>query len=385
MSNGSQFGIVSLGVHKSSGGPSKTIGAFRDALDARLFTFCDIKRLQADPLAIDGAEPVAVSQIPGLKQFMVPSLGKDRDAELYFKESQLISCHSFYRYHTEWVNRMFKKYRTPYWFVPHGILDPWVMEKQRKGKLLFWKAFGDRFLKNAATVIFSTTAERDKAASQFELPGAEVVPWPVELVDECDASCRRQKVRSKLGIPEEARVLLYFGRVHSMKRPLETIAAMAQVDDAKLHLIMVGNPQDVSLQQCVAKASELKVSDRVHVVGAVYGDEKYDYLHAADAYISLSHRENFNHTAAESLSAGLPVILSPGNDLFSEIETLGCAWGLPDNEIATASTAIADFVNKSEQDLVSMGLASRSWVGENLSFEAFQTRLQQIACSIVNA
>ena len=66
------------------------------------------------------------------------------------------------------------------------------------------------------------------------------------------------------------------------------------------------------------------------MIGPVYGDSKYHYLFASDAYVSLSQRENFNHTAAESLSAGLPVILSPGNDLAGEIRDEGCSWSLND-------------------------------------------------------
>ena len=253
------------------------------------------------------------------------------------------------------------------------------MQSGRLVKHAYWKLGGKRFLDEAATVIFSTRSERDKAASQFELPGSEVVPWPVELVDTLNSSSARQRVRLQLGIPEGARALLYFGRLHSMKCPLETIDSVAQADRTDLHLIMVGNPQDVSIEECRERAKKLGVSTCVHLVGPVYGDAKYDYLHAADAYISLSHRENFNHTAAESLAAGLPVILSAGNDLLSEISNIGCAWGLQDNSVLSAASAITDFMGTSNESLAEMGRRGREWVSSELSFENFQASLLRVA------
>jgi hypothetical protein len=78
---------------------------------------------------------------------------------------------------------MSRKYAVPYWFVPHGILDPWVMQYGRFAKKAYWACGGARFLEHASTVIFSTSLERDKAVSQFELPSSEIIHWPVDLVD----------------------------------------------------------------------------------------------------------------------------------------------------------------------------------------------------------
>lgn len=373
--------LVSLGLHKGSGGPVKTIGSFRSALEADQICFYPKSETLRRPLAVKDAKVVYASELPVLKQFRYAHSTKE--AEMLCRDVGIISCHLFYRYHTIWVNRMHRKQGVPYWFVPHGVLDPWVMEYGQIPKQLFWKLAGHRFLREASTVIFSTTAERDKAASQFELPGSEVIPWPVELVDVSSRQEHRQSIRRQLGIPPAARALIFFGRLHSMKRPLETIRAIAAVDDPNIHLVVVGNDQDVSLQDCRQVAEELRIADRVHLVGPVYGDAKYHYLFAADAYVSLSWRENFNHTAAESLSAGLPVILSPGNDLQGDIAHADCSWGIKDNEPASAAAAISDFCNTSASELEAMGRRGREWVQANLDFDLFSKRLNAVAERIV--
>jgi glycosyltransferase involved in cell wall biosynthesis len=371
--------IAAPGLFKDFGGPRKTIGTFSKALDAPIYSFCDGVRICNESLAVDNAVPVASSTIPILRQFLVPQKKVIKSAETVVSTSGLVSCHMFYRYYSLWVNQMHRKHGTPYWFVPHGILDPWVMTKGALVKNAYWKFGGARFLEEAATVIFATEAERDKAAAHFDIPEAEVLPWPVEMVDVSGCDAARSKVREHLGIPEDAHVLLYFGRIHPMKQPLETIQAVHESKCNDVHLIIVGNEDGVSLDECSTLANELGVRPRIHLVGPIYGDAKYDYLFAADAYISLSHRENFNHTAAESLAAGLPVILSPGNDLLSELKDVSCYWTMESNSSLSASAAIKVFANTSKAKIKEMGVAGRSWVEGTLSFERFSSKLNALA------
>lgn len=252
------------------------------------------------------------------------------------------------------------------------------MQKNRWIKQLYWKFGGNRFLQDASTVIFSTKAERDKAADQFDLPSAEIVPWPVELVDVSDREKIRERIRRELKISAEAHVLLYFGRLNPMKRLLETIEAFSKAKLGETHLLIVGNEDEITKDACFRLARKHLIEKRVHLVGAVYGKGKYHYMHASDAYISFSYRENFNHTAAESLAAGLPVILSPGNDLGGEISDVGCCLNIEDNSIKAIVKAIDGFNSMDLQQLKTMGLRGRKWVEENLSFDRFKMRLRSL-------
>jgi glycosyltransferase involved in cell wall biosynthesis len=348
-------------------------------MKAELFSFCDASELRENPLAIPGAQAVVTVPLPILKQLQYSTRRATTAAEVSFAESSIVSCHSFYRYHAIWVNKMSRKYGVPYWFVPHGVLDPWVMSKGKLVKNAYWQLGGARFLKEAVTVICATKAERDKAAEHFDLPDADVLPWPVELVNVDQREEVRAALRERLGIPNDARVLLYFGRLHPMKQPLETIQALAASRARDIHLIVVGNEDGVSLRDCSEVAKISGVEAQVHFIGPVYGDEKYDYLLASDAYVSLSHRENFNHTAAESMAAGLPVVLSPGNDLLSEIKEVGCFFEMESNSVESAAEAIRRFSETPIKEIPQMGFRGRQWVAEFLSFERFKTQLNALA------
>lgn len=370
--------VVSLGLYRGSGGPSKTIAAFKEALDAELYMFCKATDLLNEQTVVRDARCVPSSKWPLLSQFVWPEKKDKVKAEEAASVAGLVSCHSYYRYHALWVEAMHRRHGTPYWFVPHGILDPWVTKKNFLQKKLFSNLGGKRFLERAKTVIFSTPAEREKALSQFRFQNTDIVPWPVELVDCSLRESLRSKIRRELSIPDGASVLLYFGRLHSMKRPLETIRAVAR-SSSKLHLLIIGNEQDVSLEECQRVVREHQMAGRVHLLGPVYGERKYEYMHAADAYISMSHRENFNHTAAESLAAGLPLILSPGNDLISSIKGIDCFWEIESSDTESAIKAIAAFENCSQEERRMKGQIGRDWVASELNFDLFQARLVQLA------
>ena len=372
--------IVAPGLFQDFGGPRKTIGMFSKALDSVIYSFCDGVRIRDEGLTVENSVPVESTVFPVGRQFLLPQRKSIRSTEAVVAGSGLISCHMFYRHYALWVNKMYRKYETPYWFVPHGILDPWVMTKGALVKKAYWQLGGARFLKEAKTVICATTAERDKAAAHFDLPDAVVLPWPVELVVIDRREAVRLRLRCRLGIPVDAHLLLYFGRLHPMKQPLETILALAAANVSNTHLIIVGNEDGVSVRECIEAAVKCGIEERVHVVGPVYGAEKYDYLLSSDAYISLSHRENFNHTAAESMAAGLPVLLSPGNDLLSEICRVSCFFEMEDNLVGPAADAIRRFSEKSKTELLEMGLCGRQWVEDFLSFDQFKEKLNTLAC-----
>lgn len=362
-----------------AGGPVKTIGGFRDALDATVYSFVEASLLRKEKLALEGAIPVRSIPVPILEKLYIPSRTSEYallNAEA--EQASLISCHSFYRYQIYWTLQAKRRLGVPYWHVPHGILDPYVLEYGKIGKHIFLQTVGRSFLEDAACTVFATKREWEKAESVFGTLNGEVVHWPVDLASLTEKQSRRAVIRQKLGIPEDARVLLYFGRVQAMKRPLETIEAVASMKSDRLHLIMVGPSEGISAKDLHKRAEEVGLS-HFHYVGAVFGEGKYDYLFAADAYVSFSIRENFNHTAAESLATGLPVILSKGNDLGPEVVEADAGWYLNEDSNLAFKASLEEFMSKNDSEMEALGLAGRRLVQQAFSFSGFKQRLTTLA------
>lgn len=376
--------VLTLGLYQGSGGPSKSIRAMQRALDADVISWVDPVQAASDRLIWDQTARVEGSSLPVLRQLLYPAKGQTNKAEAILAGASLVSCHSPWRWHNLWLRKMARKHGLPYWFVPHGGLDPYVFEEQAPIKKAFLRFGGRRFLEEAACVIFTAKAERDKALRICQPKRSEVVYWPLAEADflvHRDAE-RRAKQRTILGIPAQAPCLLYFGRLHPMKRPLETIDAVARAG-GDVHLIVIGNAFGVTEADCRERAHQMGVADRVHVVGPVYGEAKADYLAAADAYISLSRRENFNFTAAESMASGLPIILSAGNDLGGELGDTNCVWILEDDRPESAVKGVRQFVDAGVSTREAMGANGRSWAEANLKFDVFAQKIQSLAGELV--
>jgi len=362
----------------SSGGYVKTIDCFRQALNADVVSFTDEIELQQEGSGIAGAHHVPTGQgLPG-RLFNWAPRSKLAEADILAANCDLISCHGFFRYHVLWMRKWVRRGGIPYWVVPHGSLDPYVFTYRALQKRLFLALVGRRHLREAAHVIFSTHRERDKAAAIYAGANTRVVPWPVAPIETADRDAVRNRMRTAMGILPEDLVLIYLGRLHDMKRPLETIEVVARAENKRLHLVVVGPEEGVTLDDCETKAASLGFKN-LHMMGKQWGQQKDDLLLAADGYISLSIRENFGHSVAEAMSANLPVILSPGNDLIGELQEVRCGWFLHDDRLETGIRATREFADCHVGIRHEMGRLGREWVCRELSFDRFRTRLQDLA------
>ena len=143
---------------------------------------------------------------------------------------------------------------------------------------------------------------------------------------------------------------------------------------------MVGPSEGISAADLHQRADDAGLK-HFHYVGAVYGSAKFDYLFAADAYVAFSIRENFNHTAAESMSAALPVILSQGNDLGPLVEESEAGWYLKEDSVDALRSAIEGLMGTSEDEIEKMGDSGRRLVADKFSFDYFRNRLLNLVKS----
>lgn len=351
---------------------------FREALDAKVVSFTGRDALEREGSAFEGIEHVlSDNSFAGRLYNYVPK-ERLKAAEALAAEADLITCHVMLRYHANWVMQMAKRHGIPYWFIPHGQLDPYVFSYRSLVKKAWALVYGKRLLRNAAHIIFSTEQERNKASWLYSGPNTRVIHWPVELIDLEGKEAARAKVRQRINAKPEAKVLLFLGRMHPMKRPLETIAAFCAARDQTAHLILIGPEDGVTVADCNRIAVEHGMEKQIHALGAVYGKDKETFLLGSDGYISLSKRENFNHTAGESLAAGIPVILSPGNDLAPELKPYACGWFLGSDDLCEASQAILQWSSTETESLLAMGMRGREFIAKECSFEGFRRALVEL-------
>jgi glycosyltransferase involved in cell wall biosynthesis len=377
--------LTALGMVPSTGGPAKTVGNFQQALGAQVVSFTPRNALAAEGTAIPGAVHVPVDGGWAGRSFLWAGAAARQEADGLAVSADLLSCHILYRYHAHWVGQWARRRRIPYWVVPHGCLDPYVFTYRATVKRAWMAVYGRRFLAGARHVIFSTEMERRKAAAQHDGANTRVVHWPVAPIDAAGADEIRARARERLQLREDDRLLLYLGRLHAMKRPVETVQAVAAAKRDHVHLMVLGPDETVTAQEILAAGERLGLGARIRAPGPVYGAAKLEWLLASDGFISLSHRENFGHSAAEALAAGRPVILSPGVDLGAELAPHRCGWFLEDDQIETAAAAIREWADAPAEELRARGQRGRELMRREYTFEHFAGQLQALAAEAVAA
>jgi len=367
---------VTLNHTDAWGGTTTSVTDFARALDADILSFTSESLI---PTARHGKGiyhiPVPDSFMG--RQYLRPRAADLRQATELARGYDVIISHMLFRYHTQWIIRL----RKPYYIVPHGSLDPWVFTYGRLQKELWLRLVGARYFQKAEAVIFATRKEQQKAFLGLGSSKAKIINWGVTKAP--DQELDREKVREQLGIGENEKMLLFIGRLHSMKRPLETIEAFAQAAENGMYLVIVGPEEQYSVSE-LQEASRRCGTSNVHVLGPLFGNAKWEMYHAADAYISLSERENFSYTLAEAMCMGLPTILSPGNDLVHEVVGEECSWILETNCRDEAVRAIQAFGRTDLKDCHQMGERAKSWIMKNATFDHFRSRLRELVLSSVS-
>lgn len=361
----------------SLGGPAKNYAQFHAALNTETICFIRPSDGVGEIMVVPTKINIRTVDFPLLTHYYYTEPAELKMAELVIAEANCLIIHNFYRFPAAWGARVARKHNVPYIVVLHGILDPWVFNKNGILKRLWLNLYGYEILNFASGVLCATNRERSKAERYLKPDTGKVVPWAVEIPGSASRESRRAALRASLGIGDEDRVIIFFGRLDKMKRPIETLELAANMREPRLKLLVVGPDADVTSQQLIRKARRLKW-DGLRVIGPCFGTEKFNYLGAADAYISLSHRENFNFTAAEAMMSGLPVILSEGNDLGWEFVGQGFSWQLHTQDANEARAALRSFLQTSPSTMADMGRAAAKWAAANLSTTQFKQKLTTV-------
>lgn len=111
----------------------------------------------------------------------------------------------------------------------------------------------------------------------------------------------RLKLRKELGLEENVKYFIFIGRFSKEKNPEVLINVFNSLTRKDVKLIMLG-------QGPMWEELNRYKNDNVLMPG--FTTKVYDYLKAADFYISASDVEGLANTILESMSVGLPMLLS---------------------------------------------------------------------------
>jgi glycosyltransferase involved in cell wall biosynthesis len=134
-----------------------------------------------------------------------------------------------------------------------------------------------------------------------------IIPSGVSIDTSRDEKAR-EAVRSEFGIPSDARVLLYVGRL-AMEKNLDLVfqafdKLSGVYDDIRL-MVVGGGPYEA---ECRKMASESRTADRITITGFKARESLREYYSAGDLFLFPSTTDTQGIALCEALQAGLPCI-----------------------------------------------------------------------------
>jgi glycosyltransferase involved in cell wall biosynthesis len=242
----------------------------------------------------------------------------------------------------------------PYVVFAHGMLNPYFIEHfplKHIKKSLYYRLIAAPVLKRAHAVLFTCEEERRLAATGYRpVVGQRIVVRYGINPPSFDARQGHNPFERLTRKREGKQLVLYIGRLHPTKGCDLLIESMGRLASSfpALQVVMAGPGEKAYVETLKTLAKRCGVSDRITWLGPVYRDDKWYLYNLADVFILPSHLENFGMTVAESLSQGLPVLLSDKVNIFPSIVRAGAGFAAPDTADGTTSL-LQRWLSTSEQ------------------------------------
>ena len=215
------------------------------------------------------------------------------------------------------------KLKLPYVISPRGMLDPGsIMHKSWRKRLAFPLIEKSNLLK--ASFLHATSATEQAALKDhgfvdkvFVLPNGvqpdSVKLWPAGTF------------RKAHGLNESAKLVVFLGRIHPVKRLDLLAAAFTRLrQNVPAARLIIAGPNENDYRTAL-EPNFKQIKQAVLWLGEVDQDRKWALLQDADALVMCSDSESFGVSVAEAMYAGLPVVVTRTCP-WEEVETAQCGF-----------------------------------------------------------
>lgn len=271
-----------------------------------------------------------------------------------------------------------RRTRRPYLVTPRGMLDPWALRLSRWRKRLAEALFEKAHL-HRATCIHALNEEEVHAIRAYGLRNPVcVVPNGIDMPPEIDGDAPPWAG----SVPDDAKILLYIGRLHPKKglphllRGWATVRSHAPALSRPWHLCIGGWDQGNHMGQLRELRAALGLEGSVHLIGPQFGAAKDAALRAASAFVLPSHSEGLPMAVLEAWAYRLPVLMTPACNLQPGFDA-GAALRI-DPQPASIANGLLSLFEMTQGEAAAMGSAGRTLVEARYTWEGIGSQMRAV-------
>jgi glycosyltransferase involved in cell wall biosynthesis len=245
-------------------------------------------------------------------------------------------------------------------------------------------------LETANRIIATSPQEEEHMRTLVSQKGAvEIVPCGTDV--ERLGSVERIEARHQLGIPSDAKVVLYVGRFDRRKGIETLVRAIAKSngrDNGNLRLVIAGGfrpgeSDGIECDRIKAIVKELGLDAMTTFPGRLTESELPIYYAAANVCVVPSHYEPFGLVAIEAMASRTPVVASQVGGLqFTVIPEVTGLLVPPQDDAAFARAIDRILSNPAWAD--QLGIMGRQRVEIALSWDSVASRLSSIYSKLLS-
>jgi glycosyltransferase involved in cell wall biosynthesis len=271
----------------------------------------------------------------------------------------IIHVHGCWTPQCAWVQKWAQSKGYKVVLTPHGMLEPWIMNRHYWTRKLPATLLYQRRAVRLADIVHATAeSEKQNLLKIVWNKDVTVIPNCVQM-DGIDMKESWDKTRN----------ILFLSRVHVKKGIEYLIDAVAEIKEElyEYRFVIAGPGEEGYIESLRERARQEGVEQLIDFVGPIFGKRKWALYKDADLFVLPTHSENFGIVVPESLASGTPVITTYGTP-WRELNEEKCGWWIPIGKKSLV-TALKSFLLKTPEELKDMGLRGRKLVEEKYSSE----------------
>ena len=243
-------------------------------------------------------------------------------------QADVIHGHGFYVYPNWVIGDLAHRKHNPLVYHPHGMFDPWILERPRWKKRPVHFLFENRNMRECRLWRALTNKEADQIRGLgFKAP-IGVAPNGVRLKDYDMVAPPGTPAQLKLSErARNKRGLVFMARLHPKKglNLLLPVWSKLAAWHKDWELIIAGPDEGGYLATIKQLIRELGLESSTTLTGTVTGWAKLELLRKAEVFILPSYSEGLPVTVLEAMACRVPVIATHESNI-PELETEGGGW-----------------------------------------------------------